>query len=63
MVIGAPVAGGRPGQAVDLSRLDTRGNPVHTVDFRSIYATVLDGWLEADADAVLGTRYERLALF
>ena len=34
MLIGAPVVGGRYGQAVDLSRLDTRGNPAHTVDFR-----------------------------
>ena len=63
MVIGAPVVGGRYGQAVDLSRLDTRGNPEHTVDFRSTYATVVDGWLEADADGVLGTTYERLPVF
>ena len=63
MLIGAPVVGGRYGQAVDLSRLDTRGNPAHTVDFRSTYATVIDGWLEADADGVLGATYERLPVF
>ena len=63
MLIGAPVAGGRYGQAVDLSRLDTRGNPEHTVDFRSTYATVIDGWLGADADGVLDSAYERLPVF
>ena len=63
MFIGAPVTGGRYGQAVDLSKLDTRGNPAHTVDFRSTYATAIDAWLEADADGVLASAYERLPVF
>ena len=48
---------------MDLAALDTRGNPTHTIDFRSTYATVIDGWLEADADGVLGSDYERLPVF
>ena len=63
MLIGAPVTGGRYGQAVDLSRLDTRGNPVHSVDFRSTYATVVDGWLESDATGILGQTYEHVPVF
>ena len=63
MLIGVPVVGGRYGQPVDLSRLDTRGNPVHTIDFRSTYATVIDGWLEADANGILAADYERLPVF
>jgi len=31
--------------------------------YRSVYATVLDSWLEADADGVLGATYERLPIF
>ncbi len=46
----------------NLARLDPAGNPNHTVDDRSVYATVLDRWLQADADEVLGARYERLSL-
>ncbi len=62
LLIGPAVAGGRYGEAPDLRSLDRRGNPVHTVDFRSVYATVLEGWLDADADAVLGGPHERLPL-
>ena len=32
----------------------------HTTDFRSVYATLLDRWLEADADTVLGQKFDRL---
>jgi uncharacterized protein (DUF1501 family) len=32
------------------------------IDFRSIYATLLAGWLGQEPDAVLGQRYERLPL-
>ena len=62
MLIGPSVAGGRYGEAPSLSNLDTSGNLVHTTDFRSVYATVLDSWFEADADSVLGATYERLPM-
>ena len=41
----------------------TRGNFVPTVDFRSVYATLLDDWLDADPAAVLGGTFEQLDLF
>jgi uncharacterized protein (DUF1501 family) len=36
------------------------GDLQYRIDFRSVYATVLDHWLETDADAVLGGRFDRL---
>ncbi|NNC76177.1 MAG: DUF1501 domain-containing protein [Acidimicrobiia bacterium] len=61
-VIGSPVAGGRIGEPVDLASLDPRGNPTHTLDFRSYYASLLDGWLGTPHEAVLGQSIETLDL-
>jgi uncharacterized protein (DUF1501 family) len=63
LLIGAPVAGGRYGEAPSLTNLDKRGNMIHTVDYRSLYASVLGGYLDADADFLLGATYEPLDLF
>ncbi len=63
LVLGSAVAGGRHGSAADLKRLDARGNLVHTVDFRSYFASVLGGWLHADPAGILGGEHESLGLF
>ncbi len=63
LVVGPKVQGGRHGEAASLTALDRSGNLVHTVDFRSLYATLLDGWLGVEAAAVLGDDFERLPLF
>ena len=34
------------------------GDLKYTTDFRSVYATVLDRWLGANSEVVLGKRYE-----
>jgi uncharacterized protein (DUF1501 family) len=62
-VIGAGVAGGRYGEPSSLTNLDRRGNMVHNVDYRSVYASVLHGWFEAPAEELLGSDYELLPLF
>ena len=62
-VIGAPVTGGLYGQMPSLSKLDAAGNLIGTVDYRSLYATVLDSWLQADSTQLLGGRFENLGLF
>lgn len=59
-VVGESVNGGLYGEQPQLNRLDERGNLRHHVDFRSMYATVLEDWLDADATEILGGNYERL---
>jgi uncharacterized protein (DUF1501 family) len=51
------------GQGPDLRNLDLSGNLRFDIDFRRIYATVLEGWLCIDGatvDAVLGQSFQRL---
>ncbi len=43
----------------DLSRLDN-GDLIYRVDFRQVYATITERWLGADAQAVLGRRFDGL---
>ncbi|MFQ5522336.1 MAG: DUF1501 domain-containing protein [Acidimicrobiia bacterium] len=63
ILMGPAVSGGRHGETPSLTSLDSTGNLIHTVDYRSVYATVLDRWLQADAETILGDSYERLELF
>jgi uncharacterized protein (DUF1501 family) len=44
------------------SDLDEVGDVVYTVDFRSVYATVLSGWLNADPELILGEPFPLLNL-
>jgi uncharacterized protein (DUF1501 family) len=55
--LGGRVAGGLYGEAADLSHLSGDGNPRHAIDFRSIYATVLDRWWKVDSHAALNGRF------
>lgn len=43
----------------DLANLD-EGDLKYKVDFKNVYATVLDKWLKADDKAILGKKYEHL---
>ncbi len=43
----------------DLANLDN-GDLKYGIDFKQVYATVLDKWLDADARKILGGRYEKL---
>jgi uncharacterized protein (DUF1501 family) len=45
----------------DLAELD-EGDIKHSIDFRQIYATVLERWLDADPQEVLGGTYEQLSM-
>jgi uncharacterized protein (DUF1501 family) len=39
-----------------------RGDLKHSVDFRSVYASVLEQWLQTDSAAVLGRKFEPIKL-
>ncbi len=60
-LFGDAVRGGVLGDHPSLTELDG-GDLVHGVDFRRIYATLLDGWLGVDSRAVLGGAFEPLEL-
>ena len=44
-LLGRPVIPGLHGPYPDLAHLDDEGDPRHAIDFRTVYAAVLDQWL------------------
>ncbi len=56
-LLGTPVNGGLYGQQPDLGNLDN-GNLRYTVDFRSVYTTVLERWLSVPARDILDGVYQ-----
>ena len=61
LLAGPVVKGGLHGRHPSLDELD-ENNLLHTTDFRSVYAAIIDDWFGADSEAVLGKRYPKLAL-
>lgn len=59
-VLGGRVRGGQYGASPDLSRLDSNGNLRPAVDYRSVYATVLERWWELPSQPVLAGRFDTL---
>jgi uncharacterized protein (DUF1501 family) len=63
-VVGDHVAGGFYGEMPSLAPADLHwGDPTMTVSNMAVYATLLDSWLGADADAILGASHENLSFF
>tara|TARA_Y100000588_G_C14255942_1_gene925466 strand:+ start:2233 stop:3309 length:1077 start_codon:yes stop_codon:yes gene_type:complete len=59
-LIGSPVVGGVYGENPNLRNLD-KDNLRFTTDFRSVYSTVLEEWLGAAPEAILGgQRFEHI---
>jgi uncharacterized protein (DUF1501 family) len=58
-VVGNGVKGGLFGGPPDLGNLD-EGNLRFATDFRSVYATVLENWLQADSSAILGQKFTKI---
>ena len=66
LLIGSRVNGGMIGEFPALDRLDANGNQVVNVDFRGVYASLLEQWFDHDAGAVIPAaarfpRYQLLA--
>ena len=62
LAIGPAVVGGFHGEFPSLTDLDNRRNQKANVDFRSVYANVLDTWLGGDSNQILGGDYTGLSL-
>jgi uncharacterized protein (DUF1501 family) len=63
-VVGAKVNAGFVGRAPSLAPADLQnGDLKFTTDFRSIYAGVLEQWLQTDSLPVLGRKFEPAPLF
>jgi uncharacterized protein (DUF1501 family) len=60
-VAGPGVKGGPVGEHPKLDDLDS-GDLKHAIDFRRVYATLLDQWLGVDSKAVLGGAFDPLPL-
>jgi uncharacterized protein (DUF1501 family) len=63
LIVGPAVKGGRYGDPPSLGALDANGNPAMTVDFRTYFSTVLQGWLGVDPEPVVGPGFAPLPLF
>lgn len=62
-VIGQNVKGGRYGQRPSLANIARWQRLQHTVDLRSYYASILDGWMGGGSSTILGGTFENLGLF
>jgi uncharacterized protein (DUF1501 family) len=62
-LLGSQVRGGLIGTPPSLVDLDPEGDLKMTADFRTIYASVLEDWMEIPSKPVLGGSYEPQALF
>jgi uncharacterized protein (DUF1501 family) len=60
--LGGRVAGGMYGEQPALDRLSGDGNPAYAIDFRSVYATVLDRWWGVPSSGPLGGKFAPLPI-
>jgi uncharacterized protein (DUF1501 family) len=62
MALGDSVKGDLYGEYPSLNKLED-GDLKFTMDFRSVYATVIDSWLQGNHKSVLGRTFETLPIF
>ncbi len=63
-VIGSSVKGGHYGKIPDLlNGLDAGDNLKYTTDFRSVYATLIDKWLQVDSKNILRKNFPTFDIF
>jgi uncharacterized protein (DUF1501 family) len=55
--LGGRVAGGFYGEETRLDRLNGDGNTAYALDFRGVYATVLERWWNVPSTPALGGRF------
>jgi uncharacterized protein (DUF1501 family) len=47
-------------KAPDLSKLDQNGDLIYSIDFRSVYATILNNWLNVNDKTILNKSFSKL---
>lgn len=63
LVLGQRVRGGMHGTHPSFARLGEYDDPSPTLDFRSVYASILQGWLRTNPRSILGGNFPQLRLF
>jgi uncharacterized protein (DUF1501 family) len=59
-LFGPGVKAGVHSEQPSLTDLDERGNLKMTVDFRNIYAAMLENWLKIPTETILGEKFPLL---
>ena len=62
-VIGKPVSGGHYGEPPSLTNLDADGNLKFTTDFRRVYASLIEGWLQHESKVLLRGDFNAFPLY
>ena len=62
-LIGQSIKAGHYGEAPDWSSLNADGNVKHTIDFRRVYASIMQDWMGADSAGLLNGRFDTLPVF
>ncbi|MEX0712092.1 MAG: DUF1501 domain-containing protein [Pirellulales bacterium] len=60
-LVGPQAEAGIQGEHPNLGELED-GDPRHVADFRQVYATLLDHWLDCPSETILGGPFEHLPL-
>jgi len=60
-LVGGGIKGGVYGSHPSLDRLDN-GDVTYTVDFRSVYATIIEKWFGRPADGILAGSFPALTM-
>ncbi len=61
-VMGRPVSGGFHSKHPSMTKLDN-GDLVHTIDFRQVYASLIDDWIGGNHPSILGQEWKKPRLF
>ena len=61
-IIGQPVNGGMYGEYPSLKEVDQLDGDLHfNLDYRSVYSTIVEKWMDLDAKSTVGGNYEHLS--
>lgn len=63
LLVGNKLKAGVVGKHPSLTEKVVMGNLVHSLDFRQVYAAILDKWLGVKSEEVLGQKFEAVEVF